>query len=279
MTQNYIRSFLSQMKLNGNSEITIQTYDYTLKRFFSETGKFLNNVVHNDIVQWINRYDGVWKNSTIYSRLSILSSFFEWCIGRNLMPKNLIKRDDRPKKIKRTPRYLKEDELSVVQIEIDKLDLRDRLICHFFLSTGVRCEELQQLTIGDLKSRDRKALILGKNNKEREVIFSENCSLLFDRYIGTRSNPYEAIFLNKFGKQLSKTAIRRMVLKLGKKAGLSRRLTPHMFRHTFATLKIIQGYTLQEIADMLGHDALENTRCYAQILTPEIMTLYDRYMR
>ncbi|MGC7872117.1 tyrosine-type recombinase/integrase [Desulfosporosinus sp. SYSU MS00001] len=277
LTDNIIKSFINQMAIDGNSNHTIQAYNYYLRRFFLDTGKSVDGVTHSDLTKWISKFR--WVDSSRYAILSILSSFSDWCIGRKLMTKNLVKKDDRPKKIKRTPRYLKEAELSAVEIEIEKQNLRNRCICEFFLSTGVRCNELRELMIKDLNPRERKALITGKGKTERKVEYSETCALLLDRYIGNRTNPYEPLFLDRLGKQISNDAIRAMVKRLGIKAGLSRRLTPHMFRHTFATLKVIQGYTLQQIGDMLGHEELENTKIYAQILIPELMTLYDRYMR
>lgn len=276
-TENAIKSFINQMIIDGNSPHSIKSYEFYLRSLFRETGKSVKNILHSDRTKWENKSN--WSESSTYTIQSIISSFSDWCIGRKLMSKNLVKRDDRPNKIKRTPRYLNEYERSAVQIEIERQNLRNRLICQFFLDTGVRCNELRSLRIGDLRPRDRKALIQGKDQKEREVDYSETCALLFERYIGMRSNPYEAIFLDKFGKHMTNYAIRAMVRRLGIKAGLKRRLTPHMFRHTFATLKVIQGYTIQQIADMLGHEELENTGIYAQILTPKIMTQYDRYMR
>lgn len=108
--------------------------------------------------------------------------------------------------------------------------------------------------------------------------FSETCAMLLTKYLATHSKDIPVLFSSPEGNRLSSQAVEQMVSKLGQAAGLPRHLTPHIFRHTFATNLLSKGADLNFISLLLGHEDLATTRIYAHILPETLTSLYRRYM-
>lgn len=149
----------------------------------------------------------------------------------------------------------------------------------FLFSSGCRTSEVSHLTIQDIDLDRRTAEVKGKGKKIRHIHFSEECALLLKDYLQTRSgNPTEALFLNRFGRRLTKSGIYAITTKLGKQSGLKQSLHPHCCRHTFATTMLAKGADLEFIADEMGHTNLNTTRVYARIPTEDMILAYQNIM-
>jgi len=158
------------------------------------------------------------------------------------------------------------------------LPLRDRAIVEFFLSTGCRLSELTNLNVREVDLKNRTAQVTGKGRKLRFVHFSELSAILLKKYLAIRNKDHPALFLTREGSRLGNQGVQQMAHKLGESAGLTHKLTPHCFRHTFATHLLSKGADMNLISDLLGHNDLNITRIYANLLPERLTSLYRRSM-
>ena len=147
--------------------------------------------------------------------------------------------------------------------------LRDIAVLELLFATGIRVQELCDLTYGDFDFGESTVKIRGKGNKER-YIYIENTDVLaaMSRYLkGCAALPAKSayIFINKFGQKLSPQAVRNLVEKYACIAGIAKRITPHTFRHTFASLLLEEGVDIKYIQEFLGHSSISTTQIYLHV--------------
>lgn len=277
-TNNIITEFINDKKLARKADRTIESYTSILYRFFTDCPKRINEIEPNDILNWLEAKYSNKSPSTKCQRIAVLSTFFNYCVSEEYITKTPIKKYWRPKKPKSIPRYLEKSEYVKLLMTVEKLPLRDRAIFEFLASSGVRRSELVNLNVDDLDLLKCIALIRGKGRKERKVNFSEECAYLLDQLLQRNPPNQQAIFLNRFGNRISTRYIAEIIYRIGKKAGLKRRLRPHDLRHTFATYLLIKGAELEFVSDELGHANLNTTKIYARIPSNELFAIYDKYM-
>ncbi len=146
------------------------------------------------------------------------------------------------------------------------IKLRDVAILEFLFASGVRVSELCGLRLGDLYDNNTVLRILGKGNKER-LVYLTNTEVLetFQSYLYHRSRTgtkSDHVFINKVGKPLSTQAVRNLVAKYVQVCGISKNITPHAFRHTFASLLLEEGVDIKYIQEFLGHSSITTTQIY-----------------
>lgn len=278
-TRTILNEYLLSLKLANRAEATISKYRSILERFFSEYKFPIDSLTSEDVLKWVNEFSVGKKEGTVLLTLSILSSFFKFCLAEDYMDSMVVKKRWRPKAPQSLPKYLTEQEYARVKMAAELMSLRDRAVVLFLFSSGCRRSEVAQLSIQDVDLERRTAEVKGKGKKIRKVHFSEECALILKDYLGTRSGDRtEPLFLNRFGQQLRSYAIYKITTKLGRLAGLEQSLHPHCCRHTFATNMLARGAELEFIADEMGHTNLNTTRVYARIPTEDIMLAYQNIM-
>lgn len=278
-TREILNEYLLSLKLSNKAESTIYKYRSFLERFCSECLVELISLTSEDVLKWVNKFFVEKKESTVIIVLSILSSFFNFCLEEDYMDKTLMKKRWRPRMPQPLSKFLTEQEYSRVKMIAERLPLRDRAIVLFLFSSGCRRSEVAQLLIQDVDLNRRTVVVQGKGKKFREVHFSEECALLIKDYLETRSGDIsEPLFMTKYGMALQPSRIYKITTKLGKLAGLETSLHPHCCRHTFATNMLARGAELEFIADEMGHTNLNTTRVYARIPTEDIMLAYQNRM-
>ena len=152
---------------------------------------------------------------------------------------------------------------------------RDRCIAEVLYATGVRVSELVSINVEDVAVEAGEILVTGKGDKQRYVFFSPQVGALIAAYITQERQGVEsALFVNKFGRRLSTRSIQRLVEKWVSSAGLTQTVTPHTFRHSFATALLDGGADLRVIQQLLGHDHLETTQRYTHL---SVSMLRDTY--
>jgi site-specific recombinase XerD len=274
-----INEYLSSLKLANKAEATITKYRWILERFFSQCSVPLEKLSSDDVFKWLKEFSTDKKEKTLDLFLSTLSSFFNFCLAEDYLKNMVIKKRWRPKIPQALPKFLNEQEFARVKLFAENLSLRDRALILFLFSSGFRRSEVIYLTIKDINLENRTATVKGKGKKIRHVHFSEECMLVLKDYLRTRSgDTTEPLFLNKFGQGLKGAGICDVTKKLGEKAGLKQKLTPHVCRHTFATNLLARGAYLEFIAEELGHANLNTTRVYARIPTEDMILAYQNKM-
>lgn len=243
-----------------------------------DLSKPIDEINQDDILDYIrDKYKDL-KESTISLYISILSVFFKFCLAEEYIDKVVVKNRWKPRLPLPIPKYLDGSELAKVKLEAEKLPLRDRTIFEFLLSSGSRVGEVYKLNVCDVDIKDRTAMVLGKGNKIRQVHFSSSCAILLEEYMKAHPNTTDALFVSRGNNRISKECIQNMVTRLGKKANLKRRISPHCLRHTFSTVLLSKGSTLDFIAEELGHVDTNTTRIYARLPQEQIVSLYRRFM-
>jgi len=206
-------------------------------------------------------------------KLSALRSFYTWLVAEGLVKENPCDRVEMPK----LGRYLP-DVLSVEEVEaiIDSVDttswngLRDRAILEVLYGCGLRVSEASNLKISDIFADDGFIRVIGKGDKQRLVPLGEMAADAIDKYEAVRPEPsgsenVNILFLNKNGGQLSRVSIFNMVKKQALIADVTKEISPHTFRHSFATHMIENGADLRLVQEMLGHESVLTTEIYTHI--------------
>lgn len=210
-----------------------------------------------------------YANSTIGNSVFALNHYFDF-LGKNIRLKP-------PKRHQRQPTYLTVEEAQHLVRVIP--NLRDRAIVMTLLYTGMRVNELCNLDMSDLHL-DRQEITVRdtKNYHDRRVVISERCINALEEYLeslfGTEG---EAVFISRKGGRISRGRVCAIVKKYGKLAGITKNVTPHVLRHTFATTMISRGASAIEVKDQLGHQCLESTLRYVHLQIDHRKRLYQEH--
>lgn len=279
--QDMVNEFLLNIKLANHSPGTVDLYRCFLEHFFGDKEEAFSAITSDSILQWFIKNQGHVKETTLSLRLSILASFYNFCIQEDYVEQSPIKRRWFPRLPKPIPKYLEKGELAKTRLKSEVSDLRDQTMMEFMLSSGCRVSELSSLKISDIDWENRTARVVGKGKKIREVHFSEKAAILLERYLGNTTKQTTDLLNVNHDRKIFKIGPRRiqqLVHEIGERAELNNRLFPHRLRHTFATELLTKGAELSFIADELGHSSIETTRIYARLPKSEIISLYRKYM-
>ncbi len=280
------RNFETFLRLEKSlSENSVDAYMHDvakLEKFFSESGKSVNpaDVTYSDLRDFLTWYNETNNNSRTQSRvLSGIRAFYKFLLIEG-------ETDENPATLIESPRLgLKlPGVLSVIEIDrmIDTIDLskpeghRNKAIIETLYGCGLRVSELVNLRLTDIHYSEGYVVVTGKGNKQRLVPVSGKALKEIDIYKLHRNQlsvikDQNVLFLNRRGSKLTRAMIFAIIKELAVKAGISRNISPHTFRHSFATHMIEAGADLRAVQEMLGHES---------ILTTEIYTHVDRsYLR
>ncbi|MBR5077065.1 MAG: tyrosine recombinase, partial [Bacteroidales bacterium] len=209
--------------------------------------------------------------------LSSLRSFFDWLVLEGERKDNPCDRIDAPKLGRYLPAVLSVAEVTAILESVDTASgdwraLRDRAILEILYGCGLRVSEACALQISHVYLKEGFVRVVGKGDKERLVPLGDIAAAAFARYLDARPAPAEpafddVAFLNKNGRPLSRVAIFNLVKKQALVAGVNKEISPHTFRHSFATHLIENGADLRVVQEMLGHESILTTEIYTHIDT------------
>ena len=250
---------------------TVASYCHDVEAFLNSNGAATSSVTASDIESYLGSIK-VSKRSSARI-LSALRSFFDWCVQEGQTQDNPAALVDSPKLGKYLPAVLSVDEVSAI---MDSVDLkapagkRDRAILEVLYGCGLRVSEAASLRISKINFEDGFVDVIGKGDKQRLVPLGEMAADAIRAYLEDRPLPYsraqeDILFLNKFGKPLSRVSIFNMVKKQAMIAGIHKEISPHTFRHSFATHLIENGADLRIVQEMLGHESILTTEIYTHI--------------
>ena len=205
--------------------------------------------------------------------LSSLRSFFNWCIEEGDLKDNPCDRIDAPKLGKYLPAVLSVEEVDAIMESVDlkaSSGLRDRAILEVLYGCGLRVSECTGLLQSHVHLDEGYVDVIGKGNKQRIVPLGEMAAGAIRNYLPARPEPsaraYEDIlFLNRFGRPLSRVSVFNLVKERAMAAGIHKEISPHTFRHSFATHLIEGGADLRIVQEMLGHESILTTEIYTHI--------------
>ena len=253
------------------SQNTVASYCSDVEKFL----KFLNGPAEHADAEDINSYITS-RNMARRSQarlLSSLRSFFGWMVLEGLISDNPCDRVDMPKLGRYLPDVLSEDEVAAI---IDSVDLsswqgfRDRAILEVLYGCGIRVSEAVGLKISGIYFEGGFIRVVGKGDKERLVPLNEMAQEALKAYFEVRPLPADAesddiVFLNRFGRPLSRQSMFKMIKIQALLADIRKEISPHTFRHSFATHLVEHGADLRLVQEMLGHESITTTEIYTHI--------------
>lgn len=254
------------------SRNTVASYCSDVEKFLASCHCSPEFIDTEDILRHIQKRQFLSRRSQA-RLLSSLRSFFGWMILEGMIKNNPCDRIDSPK----LGRYLP-DVLSIEEVEaiIDSIDtgswkgLRDKAIIEVLYGCGLRVSEAVGLKISGLFFCESFVRITGKGNKERIVPLGEMAKIALQDYLAVRPVPADAasddiVFLNRFGRSLSRISMFKMIKTYALLADIRKEISPHTFRHSFATHLIENGADLRIVQEMLGHESIVTTEIYTHI--------------
>ena len=250
---------------------TVTSYCGDVAAFFEKVARDPCAVRTSDIVGYFSQVS-LSKRSQARS-ISALRSFFGWLVMEGERKDNPCDGIESPKLGRYLPAVLSVGEVEAILDSVDltgPTGLRDRAILEVLYGLGLRVSEAASLKISDLYLDEGFVRIIGKGNKQRIVPIGEMAVQAIEAYLPRRVEPAQPsyddyLFLNRFGKPLSRVSLFNLVKKQAVLAGIRKEISPHTFRHSFATHLIENGADLRVVQEMLGHESILTTEIYTHI--------------
>jgi len=273
------------------SERTIEEYTSDLKeleQFFRKEDEHLAwETLDADIVRdWIVDMMENRKLSaaSVNRKLSSVRSFYRFLLREGLIETDPMHHLRGPKMPQRLPYFLKEKEIDRL-LDDDTEDntfegVRDKLIVRVFYTTGIRLSELVHLKREDVDYFEMQIKVLGKRNKHRLVPFGQELRQAIQQYTSLCDREQlknaEALFVDAEGKALTPVKVRGIVKKELSKVSTLKKLSPHVLRHTFATVMLNHGADLESVQKLLGHERIATTEIYTHVTFEELKDVYKK---
>lgn len=251
---------------------TVASYISDLTAFFSAVGKDPKDVVPEDIISYFAETTALSKRSQARV-LSSLHSFYKWMIMEGEMTDNPSDAIEAPKLGKYLPAVLSVEEVDrlIAAVDLDSaFGKRDRAMLETLYGLGLRVSELVSLRISSIWTEQGFVSVIGKGDKQRLVPLGGMARDAIRDYLEVRGlaadrESSDILFLNRFGRALTRVAVFKMIKAYAVKAGISKEISPHTLRHSFATHLIENGADLRAVQEMLGHESILTTEIYTHI--------------
>jgi len=288
---NYIEQFTYYLKLErGVAENTLVNYLYDLEKLQQFLGSDLDmlHVEESDIRNFIYFVADFLAPSTQARLLSSLNHFYNFLILQNAIQNNPVTFIELPRQTKKLPVVLLVEEIDLLQSLIDFTKdegVRNDAIIETMYSCGLRVSEVIGLKLSDLYFDEGFIKVLGKGSKQRFVPIASSAVKKINSYIAeNRSNlkikpeAEDILFLNRRGAQLTRAMIFTILKDLTKIAGLTKNVSPHTLRHSFATHLLENGADLRSIQLMLGHESITTTEVYLHLDKQKLKQEVEKFL-
>ncbi len=284
-----IDQFLNYMRVErGVSENTIEAYGRDLRGladFVEKEGASCKKIDINILTNYITYLSERLSRRSLARNISAIRTFFKFLVLEGVIQENPARFLEVPKVSKTLPGILNEHEIELLLNQPSAstpIGIRDKAMIELLYATGVRVSELVHLKISDVDLNVGYIKVKGKGAKERFVPIGEKAVSVLKEYIEKarskfdkkRGSPY--LFLNNRGKPFSRQGFWKMLKSYAKKAGIKKRITPHIIRHSFATHLIKNGADLRSVQMMLGHSDISTTQIYTHIDRSYLKEVYNR---
>jgi integrase/recombinase XerD len=263
--ENIFIQIKQELIVEGYSLKTIKMYLIYIKDFFHFTKKEIKDLTKNDIISFLayKKEEGC-NNAT----LSLIHASLKYLFKKNKVL-FLLEEIKIPKKSKTLPKVLTRDEIKII-FNNTRFG-RNRLMLQFMYGSGCRVSEVTKIKVDDLNLKEKTAMIKGgKGDKDRIIILSKEWIHGIKKYLNKKKIKSEFVFSKKNGKPLTTDTIQRIVREASKRAGLTKHVTPHCFRHSYATHLLETGTNIRYIQTLLGHSNLNTTQIYTNVANQQL---------
>ena len=275
----------------GLSKNTLMAYSHDLTRFLDH----LRQKGIQDILK-VGKFDvrsflltlkkQRFSTRTIVRYLVAIRTFFRFMIQEGILEVNPVEELESPKMAKTLPKILTLKEVDQLLEQPNSqipLGVRDRAMLEMLYATGMRVSELVQLRMNQVNLEGGYVLVYGKGSKERIVPLGSEVMKWVDLYLKTariklaKGGESPFLFITRSGKGMSRQRFWRMIKVYGQRAGIRKRITPHLIRHSFASHLLERGADLRSVQMMLGHVDISTTQIYTHVTGERLKKIHQRY--
>jgi len=291
--------FLEYLEIEQNrSQKTIANYDHYLTRLLDFAGNEITVAdINPELIRkwrlWLARLgtnvsDELQKNTQNY-HLIALRNFLKFCAKRDI-PALTADKVELAHTVRKQVTFLDEDELArlFAQQDLSKLSgLRDRAILELLFSSGLRVSELVSLDRDKVNLKRREFMVRGKGQKDRPIFISPEAAKWLDHYLQKRDDNTKPLFVRYSGRKavdlsgnfhrLTARSVQRLVSHYALMAGITKHVSPHTLRHSFATDLLMNGADLRSVQAMLGHSNIATTQIYTHVTDPHLKSVHEQF--
>lgn len=290
--------FLEYLEIEQNrSQKTIQNYDHYLTRLLDFAGDIDIADITPELLRkwrlWLNRLgtntsDELGKTTLNY-HLIALRSFLKFCAKYNI-PALTADKIELARTQRKQVTFLTEEELGRLFEQPDtktEAGMRDRAILELLFSSGLRVSELVGLDRDHINLKRREFMVRGKGQKDRPIFISQEAADWLQRYITHRQDNTKPLFIRYNGRKrvdlsgnfhrLTARSIQRLVSRYALLAGITKQVSPHTLRHSYATDLLMNGADIRSVQAMLGHSNIATTQIYTHITDPHLKSVHEKF--
>lgn len=281
--------FILYLEVERNlSPHTVKAYNADLKDFLSHAGNAdICAVTYKNIRIYLAEIQAEnYARTTVSRKIAVIKTFYRYLYREKLVKVNPAVNIKAPKKIKSLPEFLTESEVDRIFNGVEfktTSQLRDGTILEVLYATGMRVSELCGLNFESLNLEENEITVFGKGGKERIVLINTGAKTLLLDYlknirpilsnneIVSQASP---VFINNNGYRLQQRSVHRIAATIVKKLALQKKVSPHTFRHSFATKLLEKGADLRVVQELLGHASISNTQIYTHVSVERLKQSY-----
>jgi integrase/recombinase XerD len=271
-----IQAYLNFCRVEkGLAANSVNSYRLDLKRLSEEIGKPVTEIQALDLAHYVESlYNAGLSARSIARHITTLRNFYRFLIQEGQREHDPTEFLNQPRQWTTLPKYLNRDELDrlIAAPPVEKpTGIRDRAMLDLLYATGLRVSELCQLTLSAVERETGVLRVTGKGNKQRMVPFGQAAGQAMDLYLGSarprllKGRSSRHLFITARGRAMTRQSFWKLLRGYGLKAGISRALTPHVIRHSFATHLVEGGADLRSVQIMLGHADISTTQVYTHV--------------
>jgi site-specific recombinase XerD len=292
--------FLEYLEIEQNrSQKTIANYDHYITRLLDFAGDIKVSDIDPELIRkwrlWLNRLgtntsDELGKATQNY-HLIALRSFLKFCAKRNI-PCMAADKVELARTKRKQVTFLNEEELARLFAEPDTKTVsgtRDRAILELLFSSGLRVSELVGLDRDHVNLKRREFMVRGKGQKDRPIFISPEAAQWVEDYLSKRQDNSKPLFVRYSGSKkvdnsgnfsrLTARSVQRIVARTALLAGITKKVTPHTLRHSFATDLLMNGADIRSVQAMLGHSNIATTQIYTHVTDPHLKAVHEKFHR
>ena len=284
ITDESTKDFLEYLKYERRVSVnTVDSYGENLLLLKNYTNKDLISLKKEDIKDFLDNVEATARTKAHY--LTVFNSFYKYLVFMDKIKSNPCDGIKAPKLEKKLPTYLTNEEIAkLFNLRLTKpVDYRNKAILEVMYATGARISEVINLELNQIDFEECIIRVVGKGKKERIIPLDDVAIEALDNYINNyrpfliKNETCNYVFLNKNGEKISRQMIFKILKNLANKVGITKEISPHTLRHSFASNLLNNGADLRVIQELLGHENLETTEIYSHLQNKKIKDDYNNH--
>ena len=280
--ENFISYILIEKGLAKNTALAYKTDLKAFLKYLEENNIKLEDVRHQNITEflWQLKQKGL-KVSSIYRMTEAVRQYYKFLVLENVIKINPSENLVSPKIPMTLPDMLTFEEVDLLLNSVNGSDiqsLRNRTMLELLYAPGLRVSELVNLKFDNINIEEKFVRIIGKGNKERLIPFTDKAQMYLKIYLNNRQkSKSDYVFLTRLGKPISRIEFWRQLKNIAIAAGITKKISPHTLRHSFATHILSAGADIRFVQEMLGHSSISTTQIYTHLTNEHIKQQHQKF--